>query len=123
MKQHLYKNHFRRQNPNYYRGLAPFIPNDPSHKELYEIGLDLAKVSDEEQQYSLHEETPWPACDDAEEFKLFMMKHYGVMHKLGIKVMSHIAIGLGKPAEYFDTWFMENTCSTLRIIHYEPRTA
>lgn len=48
VKRKLYKNHFQRENSNYYRGFAPFIDNDPSHKELYEIGLDLSKVSDEE---------------------------------------------------------------------------
>lgn len=88
----MYKNHFNQENPNFYRGMAPFIDNDPSHKELYEIGLDLYKVSREEQQYSLHEETPWPAnIDGVDEFKAFMTKHYDVMHRLGIKVMSHIA--------------------------------
>jgi len=43
------------------------------------------------------------------------------MHKLGITLMSHIALGLGKPRDYFDSWFLNNTCSTLRIIHYLPR--
>lgn len=49
IKRKLYKNHFNKENPNYYRGFAPFIANDPSYKELYEIGLDLTKVSDKEQ--------------------------------------------------------------------------
>jgi hypothetical protein len=59
--------------------MAPFIANDPSHKELYEIGLDLSKVSEEEQKYSLHENTPWPAVDGCEGFKKFMMRHYDMM--------------------------------------------
>lgn len=121
-KKKLYKNHFLRENPNYYRGFAPFIANDPSYKELYEIGLDMGKVSKEEQQYSLHEDTPWPKVDGGDKFKEFMDKHYDVMHKLGIKIMSHIALGLGKPADFFDGWFLNNTCSTLRIIHYLPRS-
>lgn len=52
-----------------------------------------------------------------------MLKHYNVMHRLGITVMQHIAVGLGKPKDFFDSWFSENTCSTLRIIHYEPRNS
>jgi isopenicillin N synthase-like dioxygenase len=36
--------------------------------------------------------------------------------------MSHIALGLGKQADFFDGWFLNNTCSTLRIIHYLPRS-
>ena len=111
-----------KENPNYYRGFAPFIANDPSHKELYEVGLDLSKVSDAEKQYSLHEDTPWPDVEGVEEFKKFMASHYDVMHKLGIKVMSHIAEGLDKPVEFFDSWFINDTCSTLRLIHYLPRT-
>lgn len=35
--------------------------------------------------------------------------------------MQHIAIGLGKPKEYFDNWFTADVCSTLRIIRYLPR--
>ena len=66
-------NHFNKENPNLYRGLAPFVPNDPSFKELYEIGLDYSKVSEEEKIYSLHEETPWPEYEGAEKFKAFML--------------------------------------------------
>jgi isopenicillin N synthase-like dioxygenase len=35
--------------------------------------------------------------------------------------MSHIAEGLGLERNFFDEWFMKDTCSTLRIIHYLPR--
>ncbi len=52
-----------------------------------------------------------------------MLKHYDLMHQLGIKVMSHIADGLGKPSNYFDDWFVNDTCSTQRLIHYKPRSA
>ena len=68
----LHKNHFNKENPNFYRGFAPFIANDPSFKELYEIGLDYSKVSEDEQIYSLHEETPWPECEGCDKFKEFM---------------------------------------------------
>jgi isopenicillin N synthase-like dioxygenase len=36
--------------------------------------------------------------------------------------MSHIAEGLGKPIDYFNQWFINNTCSTFRIIRYLPRS-
>jgi len=52
-----------------------------------------------------------------------MTHHYDVMHKLGMKIMSHIAEGLGKPADFFDRWFINNSCSTFRIIRYLPRAA
>jgi isopenicillin N synthase-like dioxygenase len=60
VKQKLYKQHFAPENKNIYRGLAPFVDNDPSHKELYEVGLDWSKVSEEERATMLHEQTPWP---------------------------------------------------------------
>lgn len=121
-KKKLYKTHFNRENKNGYRGHAPFIDNDPSHKELYEIGLEYSRVSEEEKKYPLHEETPWPESgDEAHEFKKFMLGHYDNMQNIGIDVMQHIALGLGKPKTYFDSWFNVDTCSTLRIIRYLPR--
>lgn len=43
------------------------MDNDPSHVEIFDMGLDYEMVSEEEQQYSLHEPTPWPV--DTEEGK------------------------------------------------------
>ena len=37
--------------------------------------------------------------------------------------MGHIALGLGKPRDFFDKWFIENTCSTFRVIRYLPRSS
>ncbi len=56
MNQH----HHNSENGNYYRGLAPFMPNDISHKELFDMGLEYSRVSNYEKQFSLHEETPFP---------------------------------------------------------------
>ena len=36
------------------------MPNDISHKELFDMGLNYSRVSDYEKQFSLHEETPFP---------------------------------------------------------------
>ena len=33
-----------------------------------------------------------------------------------------IALGLGKDRDYFDRWFMKNSLSTFRTIHYLPRS-
>ena len=59
-KNRITKRFWNKSNPNVYRGLAPFIDNDPSHVEIYDMGYDFDKVSPEEQEYSIHEETPWP---------------------------------------------------------------
>jgi len=44
----LSRKQFREQSNNIYRGLVPFLDNDPSHKEFFEVGLDYSKVSEEE---------------------------------------------------------------------------
>lgn len=48
-KKTLSKHHFVQENNIYYRGFAPLIDNDPSHKEIYDVGLDFETVSKEEQ--------------------------------------------------------------------------
>ena len=59
----MHKNHFCSENKNTYRGIAPFVPNDPSHKEFYEVGLNFSEVSEKESNFLIHEETPFPECD------------------------------------------------------------
>lgn len=59
-KRILGQKHHYEHSKNYYRGLAPFMNNDISHKELFDMGLEYSKVSDFEKQFSLHEETPFP---------------------------------------------------------------
>lgn len=60
--------------------------------------------------------------EEGQAFKEFIQNHYKVMHRLGMTLMSYIAEGLGKDAHYFDHWFEKDTCSTLRLIHYMPRS-
>ena len=79
----------------------------------------MDKVSEGEKIFTLHEESPFPEYgEEGKEFKAFMTKQYDLMHQLGIKIMSHIAEGLGKPLSFFDKWFVNDTCSTFRVIHY-----
>ena len=40
--------HHNKQNSNMYRGLAPFMDNDESHKEVFDIGMPYEMVSEEE---------------------------------------------------------------------------
>ena len=50
-KDRLTKKYWKPENQNIYRGLAPFIDNDPSHVEIYDMGMDFDKVSPNEQEY------------------------------------------------------------------------
>jgi len=57
--------------------MAPFIDNNVSLKELFDIGLNYDRVSAEEKQYSLHEATPWPSdTEEGKQFKSFMESYY-----------------------------------------------
>ena len=50
-KDKLAKKFWNQTNPNKYRGLAPFIDNDPSHVEIYDMGYDYDLVSESERDY------------------------------------------------------------------------
>ena len=51
----------------------------------------------------------------------FMNEHYKLMLDLSIKIMGHIAISMNMPVNSFDHWFINDSLSTLRLIHYNPR--
>ena len=48
------------ENKNHYRGLTPFVDNDPAHKEFYDMGSSLKFCSDEALKLPLYEDTPFP---------------------------------------------------------------
>lgn len=48
------------ENKNYFRGLTPFVGNDPSHKEMYDMGGSVSQVSDDHLKYALYEDAPFP---------------------------------------------------------------
>lgn len=43
------------------------------------------------------------------------------MHDLSLQLISCLAVGLGKRADYFDDWFKDECLSAMRTIHYNPR--
>lgn len=42
------------------------------------------------------------------------------MHKTGLRIIRCIALGLGKPKNYFDAWFTTECGSVFRSLHYFP---
>ena len=52
--------HINKKNENVYRGWFPFFDNDVSHKEFFDMGCPLKEMSEEQKQYPLVEETPFP---------------------------------------------------------------
>ena len=55
---------FAPENKNHYRGMTPFVDNDPAHKEMYDMGSSLKFCSDEALKLPLYEDTPFPPHAD-----------------------------------------------------------
>ena len=49
--------------------------------------------------------------------------HYNSMHKLSLKLLEYLAVGLGLDRFYFHSWFEKDSLSTYRAIHILPRAA
>jgi len=116
----MWKNH-NPNNTNIYRGLSPFLDNDESHKELFDMGIPLENISEEERKYPLYEETPFPTGNSFYDgLKKYYIEQLNHRLNLGLKLCSYIAIGLGLERNYFDKFFT-NSLSTFRTIYYKPR--
>ena len=48
------------ENSNVFRGLTPFVDNDPAHKEMYDMGCSMKFVSEKCLPIALYEDTPFP---------------------------------------------------------------
>lgn len=116
--------HYNSENSNIYRGFIPFIDNDPSHKEMFDMGCDYSKLSEEEKKHSpLVEETPFPNDSQFAHIRKNYEKHYDFRLRLGLELLEYLAVGLGKDRHFFRDWFGdEGTMSTFRSIKYLPRS-
>jgi len=72
----------------------------------------------------LYEETPFPeGKPEYDEIKRKYEAQYNLMHRLSLKIIGCLAVGLGKPRDFFMDWFEHDSLSTFRSIHYLPRSA
>ena len=101
----------------------PFCDNDPSHKELYDMGGTIDLVSTENLKHSLYEETPFVPDAEHQWILEAFKKQYNAMHAVAMRLIELIAIGLGKERTFFNDWFERDSLSTYRAIHYLPRSA
>jgi isopenicillin N synthase-like dioxygenase len=125
--------HFNQENSNTIHGYFPFLENDPSFKEFYDMARPLSDISKwEKGGCPLYEEQRWlddsgNACgENNSNLKLEWVhkkftQHFSSMHKLALQLISCLAVGLGKRADYFDSWFKDECSSVFRAIHYNPR--
>mmetsp|Transcript_31357 Transcript_31357/g.38880 ORF Transcript_31357/g.38880 Transcript_31357/m.38880 type:complete len:158 (-) Transcript_31357:535-1008(-) len=121
VKHRLSQKTYNAENSNRYRGYVPFIDNDPSHKEMFDMGCDTATMSEEESRYPLTEATPFPAEPEYAQIEQNFRHHYEFRLRLSLKLLEYIALGLSKERHFFQAWFDESSLSTFRSIRYLPR--
>lgn len=114
---------FAPDHDNYYRGLTPFVDNDPAHKEMYDMGCSLKLCSDEAIALPLYEDTPFPTQEEYQWIYSFFQRQYNKMHALSLRLLEYLAIGLNKDRYFFHEWFQNDSLSTYRAIHILPRAA
>ena len=115
------------ENTNKYRGYQPFVNNDQSHKEFYEEGPPLSEIEESEKKnFPLYEAQPFNPANlnfpEANSIRAEFDAHNKLMMEVGMKLTRLLAIGLGKPFDYFDEWFVNGSLTTFRNIHYIPRS-
>jgi isopenicillin N synthase-like dioxygenase len=107
-----------------YRGWFPLQNGVGSYKEGIDIGPDVMDPSRVDSTWGgdpLCEPTPLPAEDALPGWRAAAARYYGAMERLGALLMQSIARALGLPEHVFDAPFASGI-STLRLIHYPPRT-
>ncbi|GBG29387.1 1-aminocyclopropane-1-carboxylate oxidase 2 [Hondaea fermentalgiana] len=108
---------------NVYRGYQPFKPNDASHKEFFDQGFPVGPMDAQEAALPLYEDTPFPDAQELQWIKESFCKTQQAWFAAALRVLRLLALGLGKPAAFFDPWFEGATLTTLRTIHYAPRAS
>ena len=120
-KKHLYTKQFNKANKNMFHGLFPFIDNDVSHKEFFDMGSPYEDADREERKQYLVEQTPLPTSKKFKHLADKYRKHEIFARNLGVKLAEYIALGLGKDRHFFRDWFTGAPLSTFRTIKYLPR--
>lgn len=67
--------------------MQPFMDNDASHKELFDMGYPWAWTSEEQRKYPLVEETPFPTSEKLVWIREAYEKHYMLFHNLSMKLI------------------------------------
>ena len=119
--------HYDSANSNIYQGFFPLEPNDDAHKEFYQMCMDLGDVSAWERDgCQLYEAVPWfkdePQSSELSWVLLEFKKHFNRMQKTAKRIIRCIAVGLGKPRDYFDPWFAKENAGMFRSQYYYPRS-
>lgn len=128
-KNRLARRKFAPEHANVYRGYFPLQLGQATYKEGIDIGADAvdpdrvgapSTVPGAAPGDPLLEPTPWP--DAAPEWREDVAAYYAAMERLGGRILTGLAHGLGV-APALMTPLFENSNSTLRMIRYPERPA
>ncbi|CAI7609899.1 unnamed protein product [Penicillium pancosmium] len=121
-KMKLAKRSFRRSHQNTYRGYFPTQPELASDnlKEGFEMGpavpIRTQSTTSSTSKFNLAEQNVWPE-DNLLPARPKLETLYVELQILASKLLSLLAVSLGKPADYFGS-YLEDSLSTLRLLHY-----
>ncbi|XP_071119460.1 probable iron/ascorbate oxidoreductase DDB_G0283291 [Haliotis cracherodii] len=111
-------------NKNRYRGYFPLQPEDISYKEGFEIGIEDCPFNDPDIHPLFTEPNLWPCyMDGFDEFLRDMKQYYNAMLHTGTEILRLLALGSGLDEYWFESMFLPDTLSTLRLLHYPLRSS
>ncbi|XP_046566711.1 2-oxoglutarate-Fe(II) type oxidoreductase hxnY-like [Haliotis rubra] len=111
-------------NKNRYRGYFPLQPDDISYKEGFEIGVENCPFNDPDIHPMFTEPNLWPRyMDGFDEFLRDMQQYYKAVLNTGTEILRLLALGSGLDEYWFESMFLPDTLSTLRLLHYPLRSS
>jgi len=124
-KDRLVRNMWNPRNKNHYRGYFPTIDGEVSFKEGFEMGQERAPLDNAATQATppfFVEPNPWPEdVDGSEQFQQDMAQYFRAMHACSLEILRLVSVGCGLEESWFDSLFLPDSLSTLRLQHYPPR--
>ena len=118
----LWRQKFDSSRPNVYRGWFPLQHGHATFKEGIDMGRDVAYGLDTfDESDPLREATPLPAENALPGWRQDAATYYRQLERVSAALMRSLARGLGLDEHIFDDAFIGGL-STLRLIHYPPRS-
>ncbi|XP_071119193.1 isopenicillin N synthase-like [Haliotis cracherodii] len=118
------KHKWNPMNKNKYRGYFPLQPGETSYKEGFEIGVEECPFNDPDIHPMFTEPNLWPRyMDGFDEFLRDMQQYYRAILHTGTEILRLLALGSGLDEYWFESMFLPDTLSTLRLLHYPLRSS
>lgn len=125
-KLQLAKKTFVKSNKNTYRGYFPTQPGQQDNlKEGFEVGPAQAprrRSFGRPQKFDLTEPNVWPDEEEFTDGRCRLEQLHAELQSLSSTLLSLLAVSLGKQPEFFSS-YLEDSLSTLRLLHYPPQTS